>query len=125
MAIRKTIEIDGVPVTFQASAATPRLYRNLFRRDIFADMDSLMTAMNEQEESSSGLDTFTLELFENAAYTMAKQANPAIPDDVTEWLDSFEMFSIYQIMPHILELWGFNLETLAEAKKKYPQPTES
>ena len=114
-----------MPVTFQASAATPRLYRNLFRRDIFADMDSLMTAMNEQEESSSGLDTFTLELFENAAYTMAKQANPAIPDDVTEWLDSFEMFSIYQILPHILELWGFNLETLAEAKKKDPQPTES
>lgn len=125
MAIRKTIEIDGVPVTFQASAATPRLYRNLFGRDIFADMDHLMTAIKGQQEGASRLDTFTLELFENAAFTMAKQANPAIPDDVTEWLDSFEMFSIYQILPHILELWGFNLETLAEAKKKDPQPTES
>lgn len=125
MAIRKTIEIDGVPVTFQASAATPRLYRNLFGRDIFADMDYLMTAIKGQQEGASGLDTFTLELFENAAFTMAKQATPGVPDDVTLWLDSFEMFSIYQILPHILELWGFNLETLAEAKKKDPQPTES
>ena len=125
MAIRKTIEIDGVPVTFQASAATPRLYRNLFGRDIFADMDHLMTAIKGQQEGASGLDTFTLELFENAAFTMAKQATPGIPDDVTVWLDSFEMFSIYQILRHILELWGFNLETLAEAKKKDPQPTES
>jgi len=125
MAIRKTIEIDGVPVTFQASAATPRLYRNLFGRDIFADMDHLMTAIKGQQEGASGLDTFTLELFENAAFTMAKQATPSIPDDVIVWLDSFEMFSIYQILPHILELWGVNLETLAEAKKKDPQPTES
>lgn len=125
MAIRKTIEIDGVPVSFQASAATPRLYRNLFGRDIFADMDHLMTAIKGQQEGASRLDAFTLELFENAAFTMAKQATPGIPDDVTVWLDSFEMFSIYQILPHILELWGFNLETLAEAKKKDPQPTES
>ena len=125
MAIRKTIEIDGVPVTFQASAATPRLYRNMFGRDIFADMDHLMTAIKGQQEGASGLDTFTLELFENAAFTMAKQATTGIPDNVIAWLDSFEMFSIYQILPHILELWGFNLETLAEAKKKDLQPTES
>ncbi|MBR2697948.1 MAG: hypothetical protein IKE76_05080 [Clostridia bacterium] len=125
MAIRKTIEIDGVPVTFQASAATPRLYRNMFGRDIIADMDHLVTALEGQQEGASGLDTFTLELFENAAFTMAKQATPGIPDDVIVWLDSFEVFSIYQILPHILELWNLNIETLVEAKKKALQPTES
>jgi len=125
MAVRKTIEIDGVQVTFQASAATPRLYRNLFQRDIFADMDHLMASMQGQDEAQSGLDTFDLELFENAAFTMAKQANPNIPDDVMTWLDNFEMFSIYHILPHLIELWGVNLESMSEAKKKDQQQTDN
>jgi hypothetical protein len=125
MAVRKTIEIDGVQVTFQASAATPRLYRNLFQRDIFADMDHLMASMQGQDETQSGLDTFDLELFENAAFTMAKQANPNIPDDVMTWLDNFEMFSIYHILPHLIELWGVNLESMSEAKKKDQQQTDN
>lgn len=124
MAAIKQLEIDGRPVAFQASAATPRIYRNLFRRDIFADMDRLMTAMQGQDEAKSGLDTLDLELFENVAYTMARQADPSVPDDIMDWLDGFEMFSIYAILPHILELWGVNLETLSEAKKKEPQPTD-
>lgn len=125
MAVRKTIEIDGVQVTFQASAATPRLYRNLFQRDIFADMDHLMASMQGQDETQSGLDTFDLELFENAAFTMAKQANPNIPDDIMTWLDDFEMFSIYHILPHLVELWGMNVESMSEAKKKDQQQTEN
>ena len=118
MAVRKTIEIDGAPVTFQASAATPRLYRNLFRRDIFADMEHLMNAMSGQDENNSGLDVLDLELFENVAFTMAKQADPSIPDDVVAWLDQYEMFSIYYILPHLIELWGVNVESMSEAKKK-------
>lgn len=118
MAVRKTIEIDGAPVTFQASAATPRLYRNLFRRDIFADMEHLMNAMSGQDENNSGLDVLDLELFENVAFTMAKQADPSIPDDVITWLDQYEMFSIYYILPHLIELWGVNVESMSEAKKK-------
>jgi len=125
MAVRKTIEIDGVQVAFQASAATPRLYRNLFQRDIFADMDHLMASMQGQDETQSGLDTFDLELFENAAFTMAKQANPNIPDDVMTWLDNFEMFSIYHILPHLIELWGVNMESMSEAKKKDQQQTDN
>lgn len=125
MAVRKIIEIDGAQVAFQASAATPRLYRNLFQRDIFADMERLMGAMQGQDESSSGLDAFDLELFENAAYTMARQADPSVPSDVMTWLDQYEMFSIYHILPHLIELWGVNVETMASAKKKDLQPSAS
>ena len=39
--VAKTIEICGQPVRFCASAATPRLYRLKFKRDIFADMQKL------------------------------------------------------------------------------------
>lgn len=125
MSVRKTIEIDGTPVAFQASAATPRLYRNLFGRDIFDDMDKLMSSVKDQNPENSKLDVIDLELFENVAFTMARQADPSVPDDVMQWLDGFEMFSIYAILPHILELWGINMETMSDAKKKRLEQTEN
>ena len=57
-------------------------------------------------EGSSHLDMFSLEMFENIAYTMAKHADPSIPDSPEEWLDEFSTFSIYQVLPKIIELWG-------------------
>ena len=36
---------------------------------------------------------------------------------VDDWLDQFEMFSIYEVLPEILELWGTNLITDVESKK--------
>ena len=34
MALTKTVNIDGNDVTFRASAAIPRIYRNKFQRDM-------------------------------------------------------------------------------------------
>ena len=48
---------------------------------------------------------------------MAFHADPSIPKTIDEWLEQFEMFSIYEILPEILELWGTNLVTDVEAKK--------
>ena len=36
------------------------------------------------------LDLFSLEMFENIAYTMEKHAAPVIADGVEEWLDRFK-----------------------------------
>jgi hypothetical protein len=52
-----------------------------------------------------------LEIFENIAYIMAYHADKTIPSTINEWLDGFGMFSIYEILPEILELWGSNLQT--------------
>ena len=38
MALTKTVNIDGRDVTFRASAAIPRIYRNRFHRDIYKDL---------------------------------------------------------------------------------------
>ena len=48
---------------------------------------------------------------------MARHADPAVPDSVEEWLDQFSTFSIYEILPQLIELWGLNVETQVEAKK--------
>lgn len=123
MAITRIINIDGAEVPFKASAAIPRFYRFKFRRDIFADLKRLSDAMNASSEENSSLDIFSLEAFENIAYVMAKHADPTIPDDLEEWLDRFNAFSIYHIMPELFELWGMNVESQAESKKKLDRLT--
>ena len=126
MAVQKTVEIDGKEVTFKASAAIPRLYRVKFRRDIFKDMSDLMKDIKNQkanqeanEDEESNLSIESLEIFENIAYMMAKYADPNVPDNIDEWLDQFETFSIYMVMPKIVELWGMNVEQQAESKKNF------
>lgn len=52
---------------------------------------------------------------------MAFHADPTIPGTIEEWLDEFEMFSIYQVLPEILDLWGSNLVTDIESKKTESQ----
>ena len=94
MALTKTIEIDGKQVTFRASAAIPRLYRIRFRRDIYKDIAALRKAVGDGDEKASNLDLFSLEMFENISYIMARHADPKIPDTPEEWLDGFNTFSI-------------------------------
>ncbi len=127
MAITKNIEIDGMEIPFRASATVPRLYRAKFRRDIFKDMMQLKKSVdssseaneaNETEHFESILDIGTLEMFENVAYIMARHADPDnVPDTPDEWLEQFSVFSIYTILPKLLELWNLNTEIQAEAKK--------
>lgn len=118
MAITKQIEIDGRPVTFKASAALPRVYRLKFGRDIFEDISKLKTATEGESPEASALSPETLNLFEDVAYTMAKHADDSVPDTVEEWLDQFDVFSIYLILPQIVELWRLNEKTTVTPKKK-------
>lgn len=48
---------------------------------------------------------------------MAKHQNPDVPDKPEGWLDQFNTFSIYEILPQIIELWGLNVEQQVESKK--------
>ena len=123
MAVTKTITIDGQEVTFRASAAVPRLYRVKFHRDIYKDLAALEKAMGENDEGASLMDTFSLEMFENISYIMARHADPTIPDTPDEWLEQFNTFSIYHVLPEIIELWGLNVETEVESKKNLARLT--
>ena len=123
MSIMKKVEIDGKQVPFKASAAIPRIYRIKFNRDIYKDLRSLEKAVGDGDETNSNLDLFSLEMFENIAYVMAKHADPSIPDTPEEWLDDFNTFSIYQVLPSIIELWGLNVQTDVESKKNFARLT--
>lgn len=128
MAVR-TVTIDGVERKMKASALIPRLYRFHFHRDIIRDMTQLRRsyeatqnlpedATAEQREDAE-LTFIDLEIFEDIAWLMLRHAGENIPDTPDAWLESIEgVFSIYEIMPIVLELWGENQITTSTAKKK-------
>lgn len=122
MSHRKMVEIDGKTVEFKASAAVPRIYRLKFHRDLFIDLQKLAKSVDTKGKKSdkpkSEIPIEDLEMFENIAYIMAQHANPKeVPSDIMEWLEEFDTFSIYQILPAILELWKINTQTQSIAKK--------
>ncbi len=121
--IQKTVMVGDKEVKFRSSATIPRLYRVKFRRDIFKDLSKLEKSYKDNGDGSTDMEIEDLEIFENVAYIMAYHADPTIPGTIDEWLDQFEMFSIYQILPEILELWGANLITDATAKKNIAELT--
>ena len=124
MGIKKNILVDGKEVPFKASAAVPRLYRMKFGRDIYKDFAALQKSVSEGDEEKSSLNIESLEVFENIGYIMAKHADPnGVPASPDEWLEQFNTFSVYQILPQLIELWGLNIETQVESKKNIARLT--
>lgn len=115
----KIVEIDGKEIKFRATARTPRLYRVLLGRDMIQDMNKLMKAYERKKKNDDDLDIIDLQIFEDVAYAMARHANPDMEEKTAdEWLDTFDMFSIYEVLPHILELWALNTRQTSRPKKK-------
>ena len=114
----KEIDVNGKKVLFRSSAAIPRIYRLKFKRDIFKDLSKLEKSYSKKETDDEDFEIEDLEIFENVAYIMAYHADSTIPKSIDDWLNQFEMFSIYQILPEILELWGDNLLTDIKSKKE-------
>ena len=113
------INIDNKEVKFRATARTPRLYRALTGRDMIKDMNRLKRSYENKQENDDELDVIDLQIFEDVAYVMARHATPDMAEKTADdWLDTFDMFSVYVVLPKILELWKINTKTTSEAKKK-------
>lgn len=116
---KKVLSIDGREVEFSANALTPRLYRHQYNRDLARDLNQIKKKYEDvKADEEKFFEAMDLEIFENVAYIMAKQADPEVPKTADEWLETFQMFSIYQILPEILGLWSLNIETTAIPGKK-------
>lgn len=107
--MEKFITIDGKEVRLVANGGTPRLYRSMFKRDIFGDMGKAIGADGDVQ---------SIECFENLAFIMAKQGGLE-GYDIDGWLASMESpTAILEAVPDILDLWTDTNETVANDKKK-------
>lgn len=127
--MERIIKIGNQEVRMRASALIPRLYRFKFKRDIIKDMTQLKKAYNkamslpddatEEEKEDAQLSVLELTMFENVAYVMAKSADAGLPEEPDEWLDGIDgVFSIYEILPQILEMWQLSQTQTSIPKKK-------
>lgn len=124
-----TVTLNGTQVRMKASALVPRLYRARFGRDMISDMNQLIKAYRkaerlpkdatDEQRQDAQLSALDLTIFENVSFIMIKHAGEPIPDTPEDWLDSIDgIFSIYEVMPTILELWEGNKQTTSVPKKK-------
>lgn len=119
--MEKTIRIGNEDIRFKATARTPLLYRTWLKRDIFKDIGKLQENYSKAQEKDavdiSDIETETINIIQQIAYVMAKQADASIKESYEEWVDGFDMFEIYPVMNEIIALWGMNMTQEAEAKK--------
>ena len=127
--MERTVTVGGKEVRMRASALIPRLYRYKFGRDMISDMRQLQKSYTkalslpknatEEEKQDAQMSVLDLTIFENVAWLMVRQADPSVPADPDEWLDTIEgVFSVYEILPVILELWNANQATTSVPRKK-------
>lgn len=132
--MQKIIEIEeGRSFNFKASAFSPIMYNKLFPgRDFLKDMECLKEK-NDEEDNSFNMEHY--EHFVRVAYTFAYQGLAPTPRKTKEqeefrekypdpwtWIDSFRTFSIYEILPEIIDLWYTNEKKVAESKNREPAP---
>ena len=128
---------EGRSYRCRASAYTPIQYGKLFPgHDYLRDIQAMWEKNKEIEEGEPvSFSTEDYEMFVRLAYTFAYQGlsdSPRVSDeqrdfikkypDPWSWLDSFDSFSIYEILPEITELWIGNEKSNIKAKNPDPAP---
>lgn len=127
--MERAVNIGGKEMRMRASALIPRLYRFKFGRDAISDMMSLKKAFDkaaalpagatEEEREAAQFSVLDLTIFENMAWIMLKHAGEDVGESPEEWLDSIEgVFSIYEFLPDIMDLWALNQATTSTSRKK-------
>lgn len=104
----ETIKIGDKAVEFKATGSTLMRYREKFNRDLFDDFNKLT---GEEVNGES------MEILQRFAFIMAKQADDSVPDNVMDWLDSFEVFPFNEIAPKVVALWQKTNITTVKSKK--------
>ena len=119
-------KIFGTDHKLKMSAATPRIYRAKFGKDIIVQMDAMYERLSNEgkkkdEEKKDDSVSFTpeeLEMMENLIFVCNRQAEPEQPEDIFEWLAGFEIGAITGTYGTIMKMWEDNLHQTSTSKKK-------
>ena len=116
--------------TLKCSALLPRLYRFRFGRDLIGDISALDKKYRkalasvgkkatEEEKRDAQMTVFDLTVFENLTWLMMKHAGEDVGESPDEWLDNVAgLFTVYEVMPVVLELWNASQITTAKPAEK-------
>jgi hypothetical protein len=111
--MEKTLTIDGKQVKFESKGSTPLRYKKQFGEDFFVDimkMSQLSQLNNKKNPSYEELKALDTEVFYNIVWVLAKTANSDISEPM-EWLDTFEVFPLMEILPELQDLIMSSLQS--------------
>ena len=124
--MERKIEVGaGQIALLRCTGTTINRYRALFNRDLIKDITEIQKKYSKiKEEEEKEFSREDLEIFMKIAYTMAYQYATAnnienFPSNENDWLDTFDnVFSIYEIVPAVFEMWAESSKQLSVPKKK-------
>lgn len=116
--MERTVVIDGKEVALRCSGATYIKYRNLFKQDLFAELQKISSQVGDDGAVPDGAIGTLLQ----ATYVMAVQADPKLQQTSFEdWLDQFSLIGSLEGIHGVYELLGGDQETIENPKKKSDQ----
>ena len=114
--MRGIIKIGSKDVEMLASAASPVLYKKVFREDWFK-------VLSETQDDDSGVDG--IGRFEQMGFIMAMQASKSLSqlanigyNEYLEWLEQFEAEALLEAVGDIANLYRGQEVTYSESKKE-------
>lgn len=119
--MEKIINISGKELKLACTAGTLHRYRMYFKSDLTKDILKLENTFKNINQNNADFTAIDLELFENIAWSMAKTADNSI-EPIDKWLDNFDTFDIYKVLPVIMEMLSSNFQSLSNDEKKVTAP---
>lgn len=128
------INVGGKPMEFKSSGMTQITYSMLFKgRDFVKDIFSLRELeKNIESDESFSIPPDSLKIFANICYTMRYQALSREEKKkfrlkyptAFDWLDELDAFSIYEILPVLMDLWDVDSIQTSSLEEKKAKPVE-
>lgn len=116
--MERIVTVNGTEYCMKATALIPRQYRNKFGRDLIVDMKKLQDGLTKNGGKAE-FDALDLTIFENVAWLMLKAGGEDVGESPDEWLSNLEgIFSVYEVLPQMLELWVESSKTTSVPRKK-------
>lgn len=115
--MEKIVKVDGKEYKMVANAYVPRFYRNTFGSDMILDMQELINAYGQAD--GVNFPPKCLTIFENVAWCFLKMGGEEVGNSADEWLMNLDgLFSVYEVLPQIMELWQANVATTSKPTQK-------
>lgn len=112
--MEEIVKIGDLDIGMRVNGNTPRLYREIFGRDLMVDFSALIKHVDRKSGALMG--DFDFSTVENLAFTMAKQYDPSLTN-ISDWLEQFGIDDLYLSMAQIVGLWEKSKRTTSEPKK--------
>lgn len=110
--MRGTVNIGGMPVEMFANAASPFIYRRIFKKDFLLEMDK-----GDGGTNTNAMSEMAFVMYLQAHRDFKDIVDTTTEDDFWEWITQFEAFDLPMAANEVLRLFQGQEKTLVNQKK--------